>query len=124
MSTRHIVPEAPRSLATARKAIRGYPDTTMGLYDPQATANLVEYLVDDDPTFSLAYRLVQSRAAREARVVTTTGEVLFRAHRVGHPREFLWEAGPIAMAAPFTPFEDEAPLSIPPRRKAEAGIHF
>jgi hypothetical protein len=85
----------------------------MSIHYPQPTYNLVEILEQDDPTFSVAYRLVQARTARESRVVTTSGEVLFRAHDVGHPRDFLWVAGHITMAAPYTPFEDEAPLRFP-----------
>lgn len=88
------------------------------------TVNLMEFLEQDDPMYANAYFAVQSRAAREARVVTTTGEVLFRAHGVGHPREFMWNTPHIAMSAPYTPFQDEAPLRLPPQRKAEHGIHF
>ena len=79
------------------------------------TLHAVDILEDDDPFYTTAYHLVQSRQAREARVVTPTGEVMFRAHGVGHRDTFLWEAHGVVMTAPYTPFEDDYPLRIPQR---------
>jgi hypothetical protein len=68
------------------------------------TFNLVEFLEAQDRTYAKAYRLVQSREATEARVVTTTGEVLFRAWGVNHHSQFFWAIpkNGIVIAAPYT----------------------